>query len=810
MVGVGGAGFSGEAALGLGVQGSATRTRSPAWGARRGIAFVLAVVVAGVLVVALPVPRVAVTPRGIARTGRLQPRSGLGALPGSARATVSAAIGGTDPAYRVHGTAAGNPAQRFALRFGPAGVVVRSGEARLSLALAAVGRVGALRAVPLAVPRASGNRVSYVRGAVSEWYANGPLGLEQGFALPRRPAGRGLLTLAVRVDGPAQPRLEGSAVVFGRTGLSYRGLRVTDAHGRVVPAWLSLNRGRVLIQVDDARAIYPLRIDPMVQQQKLAASGTHQEFGERVAISADGNTALVGSALDNLTYGTAWFFTRSGSSWTQQQVLGPPDSGEDGFGAAVALSSDGSTALISGPNDSGFGVGAVWVFTRSGSTWTVQQMIPAPEASDFGSDVSLSADGNTALIGGAGDSSSVGAAWVFTRSSTTWTQQQKLTATAGTETGSAGFGGSVSLSADGNTALIGGSGDSSGTGAAWAFARSGMTWTQQQKLILPGDAVSGADPVEFGGSVALSGDGSTALIGGVGDNSLVGAAWVFARSGSTWTEQKKLTATSGTETGTGEFGDSVALSSSGNTAIVGVPRDMSGGVFVGSAGVFSRSGTTWTQQQKLTPASGTEIGAGEFGFSTGLSSDASTALVGAPNDSSSAGAVYAFTGPPESSGGGGGGGGGGGATTTKTSSFGDQSITLTIPAACVAAGGRLPLTLNSKSVAHKKPKLKFKLAQFFIDKGRKHTERVKKTHKVNGKTVVVKKHGKPVFVKKTVYLPNATARHVAITEALSIAGLAPGTHTLRVKLSYTKTIRKHGKRHTRIVTKTLKVTFTIC
>ena len=76
--------------------------------------------------------------------------------------------------------------------------------------------------------------------------------------------------------------------------------------------------------------------------------------------------------------------------------------------------------------------------------------------------------------------------------------------------------------------------------------------------------------------------------------------------------------------------------------------------------------------------------------------------------------------------------------------------------------------------------------------------------------MVVKKHGKPVFVKKTVYLPNATARHVKVTESLSIAGLSPGTHTLRVKLSYKKTIRKHGKKHTRIVTKTLKVTFTIC
>ncbi len=773
------------------------------WVSRRAVALAGVVVVAGLVVMVLLAARSAVAPQGHAASGPLQPRRSLGALPASARAAVSAAIGNTDPAYRVDGLAASNPAQGFGLRFGSAGVVVRSRAGRVSLALAAIGRQGELRAVPAAVPRASGNRVSYARGWVSEWYANGPLGIEQGFDVARRPAGSGLLTLAVRVDGPVQSRLEGGAVVFGRTALSYRGLRVTDAHGRAVPAWLSLNRGRVLIQIDDARAIYPLRIDPMVQQQKLTASGTHKEFGEQVAISADGNTALIGSALDNTTYGTAWFFTRSGSTWTQQQVLPPPDAQEAGFGAAVALSSDGSTALIGGPNDGGFGVGAVWVFTRSGSTWTVQQMISAPEASDFGTNVSLSADGNTALIGGPNDNSAVGAAWVFTRSGSTWTEQQKLTATSGTETGDAALGDIVSLSADGNTALIGGPGDNSSAGAAWVFTRSITTWTQQQKLTPP-DAVSGIDPVEFGGSAALSGNGSTALIGGVGDNSLVGAAWVFTRSGSTWIEQQKLTATSGTESGEGEFGESVALSSSGNTAIVGGPRDTSGGVFVGSAWVFSRSGTTWMGQQ-LTPTSGTESGPGEFGYSIGLSSDASTALIGGPGDSSSAGAVFAFTGPPESSG-----GGGGGTTTTTTSSFGDQLITLTTPSACVATDGKLPVTLNSKSVAHKKPKLKFKLAQFYIDKGRKHTMRVKKTHKVNGKTVVVTKNGKPVFVKKTVYLPNATAHHVVANESLSIAGLSAGTHTLRVTISYAKTVRKHGKKHTLIVTKTLKVTFTIC
>ena len=214
----------------------------------------------------------------------------------------------------------------------------------------------------------------------------------------------------------------------------------------------------------------------------------------------------------------------------------------------MALSADGNTALIGGPSDNG-GVGAAWVFTRSGSTWTQQgaKLTGSGESGngDFGASVALSADGNTALIGGPGDNGSVGAAWVFTRSGSTWTQQgAKLTGSG--ESGEGYFGASVALSADGNTALIGGASDNDGVGAAWVFTRSGSTWTQQgAKLTGSGEIGEG----HFGVSVALSADGNTALIGGPSDNGGVGAAWVFTRSGSTWTQQgAKLT-------GSGEIGD---------------------------------------------------------------------------------------------------------------------------------------------------------------------------------------------------------------------------------------------------------------
>ncbi len=287
-------------------------------------------------------------------------------------------------------------------------------------------------------------------------------------------------------------------------------------------------------------------------------------------------------------------FTRSGTTWTQQtttKLTATDESGNAQFGITVALSSDGNTALIGGNADNS-DVGAAWVFTRSGTTWT-QQTTTKLTATDesgqgfFGTSVALSSDGNTALIGGYGDNSTVGAAWVFTRSGTTSTQQTTTKLTATDESGNAYFGNSVALSSDGNTALIGGYTDNSNVGAAWVFTRSGTTWTQQTTTKLTATDESGN--AYFGNSVALSSDGNTALIGGYTDNSNVGAAWVFTRSGTTWTQQTTTKLTASDESGAAAFGTAVALSSDGNTALIGGSTDNSN---VGAAWVFTRSGTT--------------------------------------------------------------------------------------------------------------------------------------------------------------------------------------------------------------------------
>ncbi|MBY0424859.1 MAG: IPT/TIG domain-containing protein, partial [Cytophagales bacterium] len=173
------------------------------------------------------------------------------------------------------------------------------------------------------------------------------------------------------------------------------------------------------------------------------------------------------------------------------------------------------------------GVGAAWVWTRSGSTWTQQgsKLVGTGSVGGAGqgSSVAISADGNTAIIGGVSDNSFQGAAWVWTRSGSTWTQQGgKLVGTGNVGTAQQGY--SVSLSADGNTAIVGGNNDNSGVGASWIWTRNGSTWTQQGSKLLGGGYVGNGNQ---GYSVSLSADGNTGLVGAYNDNVSQGAVWAF-------------------------------------------------------------------------------------------------------------------------------------------------------------------------------------------------------------------------------------------------------------------------------------------
>ena len=315
----------------------------------------------------------------------------------------------------------------------------------------------------------------------------------------------------------------------------------------------------------------------------------------------------MGAPDDDGELGAAWVFERSGSTWTQQpnKLTGSREElGEGHFGAGVALSADGNTALVGAPRDDA-GLGAVWVFTRSGSEWARQAELTGGAAESeggwFGESVALSSDGNTALVSAPVDHNDTGAVWVFTRSGSVWTRQARLAGGA-EENGGGWFGGSVALSAEGDTALIGDSADANELGAVWVFTRSGSTWTQQGPK-LTGDEESGEG--RFGDSVAISEDGDTALVGGRSDDHGAGAVWAFTRSGSTWAQQgAKLTG-----------GDEAGGEATGGEA---------------GSGDEEEEGNE-------------ESGQGRFGGSVALSAAGDIALVGARNDSTGRGAAWELT-----------------------------------------------------------------------------------------------------------------------------------------------------------------------
>lgn len=294
---------------------------------------------------------------------------------------------------------------------------------------------------------------------------------------------------------------------------------------------------------------------------------------------------------------------------SRQKLVANNGAAEDNFGNSVAISGD--TAVIGSPyedlgaaNDQG----AAYVYIRDGSGWQFQAKLTAADgaAGDaLGTSVAISAE--TIIVGAQGDNISVnadqGSAYVFTRSGTSWSQQAKIVANDGEENDN--FGQSAAITGD--YAIIGARFDGNGAnlqqGSAYIYLRNGTTWTRQDKLI----ASDGASDDFFGGAVAIV--GTSVIIGAAGDdigaNTNQGSAYVFTRSGTTWTQQAKLTADDGEQNE--YFGTSVDIVStlSNPIAVVGAWRDRIGQNFgQGSAYVFTRTQNVWSLSQKLTAIDG--------------------------------------------------------------------------------------------------------------------------------------------------------------------------------------------------------------
>ncbi len=362
-------------------------------------------------------------------------------------------------------------------------------------------------------------------------------------------------------------------------------------------------------------------ISAVQQAQLLAPNGNpNDQFGTAVAVSGD--TAVVGSykwPSEGMS-GEACVYTRSGDSWTwQANLMATPEASYESFGYSVAVSGD--TAVVGAIDEdvgSTIDQGVVYVFARTGSTWSRQATLTASagvEGMNFGWSVAI--EGDRLVVGAPGHG-----AYVFTRSGSNWSETGHLTLA----DASGWLGASVALSGD--TVVVGAfhrdvAGGSADQGEAYVFVESGGLWSQQSTLTAP-DGLGGDS---FGYSVAVSGD--TALVGAYqhdhGGATNRGAAYVFERSGATWTPQAEFAgADSAAYDG---FGRSVAIVA--DTALVGAPWHLGGGVSAtanGAGYVFTRSGSSWSQDVHMTGESPGD----HLGHAVGLSDG--VGVLGAPDD----------------------------------------------------------------------------------------------------------------------------------------------------------------------------------
>jgi len=561
----------------------------------------------------------------------LRASRGLDGLPVAARARISDLLGESAPGFAIRGLRGVNRAQGLRIAFSDAGAMISSGPARFGIALTALGNGDALRRVTPASPEVHSNTVTYSRGAVSEWFANGPLGIEQGFDLSARPSGgAGPLTLSLALSGGVGARLDhGSVLLHGHGALlRYTGLVATDARGRTLRSWLGLSAGRILIRVDDRRAAYPLRIDPLVQQALLTqSSGEEGSFGYSSAIS--GKTIVVGNPSydgTELSRGAAYVFEEPSSGWANAhetvKLLASDGKEENFFGESVGVSGDTVAVGAFEAKTTEYAKGAVYIFTAPPADWAAAKQVAeltVPEATESGLGVSLALSSTTLVAGAPFSSASQGAAYVFVKPAGGWSEDPAASAELIPPKlieGCPEFGESIALSA--NTVIVGAPGTyQAGSncakpveGHAYVYVAPGGAGGWSGKLdptVTLTPSVSAGEDL-FGSSVALSEKTAIALVGAprqtVGSDASQGAAYLFQQPEAGWTgspAQTQLTNPAGTASE--EFGHSVAVAGEGGTVFVGATgfeqefRTSTSGVYVFTEPVGGWGGTLGTPER---------------------------------------------------------------------------------------------------------------------------------------------------------------------------------------------------------------------
>ncbi|MCU4183298.1 fibronectin type III domain-containing protein, partial [Acidiferrimicrobium sp. IK] len=431
----------------------------------------------------------------------------------------------------------------------------------------------------------------------------------------------------------------------GQSGDGYGRAVTTSAHGTAVDVGAPAETVGANSGQGAAYGLFPVQAPSCATSAgKLVGCPTLGDdmLGPSVAPSQDGTVVVAGAPLHsvgaNPYQGAAYVYTSTGAAWSQAEQLTAGDgSAYAGFGSATATSSDGSTILVGSDETApllytdaaldGYQAhfqqpGTAYVFARAGSAWQQSAKLTAADATaydGFGASLAVSADGTVAVIG----ASRANKAYVFTLTSGSWHQAAELSSGAASPGDS--FGASVAIAPDASAVLIGAPGETvgsnNGQGRAYLFVKSGSTWTQGAELTA-GDGVA-ADG--FGAAVSLASGAAEALIGGGASSG--GAAYVFAHSGQTWVQASEMKDAGGNEVD--GFGRAVAISPDGTSAVVGAM-----GIKVGSnnlqgaAYVYTRSGSGWSLYKSLVAGDGSADDF--FGISVGLAATSHTVVVGAP------------------------------------------------------------------------------------------------------------------------------------------------------------------------------------
>jgi len=598
-------------------------------------------------------------------------------LPLAAQASISAVVGQDDHSYEITKRAgafeAENPPQQLSAVFKAGSVRIRTGDAGLGMSLLAYGYGDTLRAVQGAVPRASLNRVEYRRGSLTEWYVNGPAGLEQGFTLAEPPARKrnGPLTIALALSGdlaaaPEQSSTELTLKDRNRTErLRYAGLTSYDATGRQLRTWMEVRGRQLRLKVEDTGAIYPLVVDPWLYAARLTASGgqAYDYFGNSVSVSVDGKTVAIGAfqATVDKKYeqGSVYVFVEPKKGWKTTSTFTAKLTASDGapgdsFGTAVAISADAKTIVVGAPTatiGSNSEQGAVYVYLEpTTGGWVTTKQFAAKLTVEGGNandwlGVSVAFRGSTVVAGAenvtVGTNQFQGAAYVFVEPKNGWTSETQ-NATLISSDGAALDQFGCSISNSNNAVVVGAFQAQVGTyeqqGAAYVFLEPTGGWSGTLNQSAKLTAKQGLPEDLFGASVVFSSDTSTIAVGAqaanVAGNAGQGAVYVFAEPTGGWSgslnETAELTASDGLQED--YFGSSVAMNFAANTIVVGAPLApyTVKGPGAGKGYVYSKPKTggwvsTSAYSQELKPSDG-RVGA-EQGVSVGVNSN--TLVVGA-------------------------------------------------------------------------------------------------------------------------------------------------------------------------------------